>query len=606
MKNNRGNLFLAVFTLFLLGMNLGSAQAKPRRPNIILILTDDQGYGDLAAHGNPWIQTPHMDRLHAQSVRLTNYHTGTTCSPTRASLLTGQHFNRVGVWHTIMGRSLLRAGVPTLPDVLRRNGYRTGIFGKWHLGDNYPLRPQDRGFDEVLVHGGGGVGQTPDLWGNDYFDDTYLHNGRPRQFSGYCTDVWFTEALRFMEENKDRPFFCYLSTNAPHAPTHVPERYSDLYRQQPEVLNPEFYGMITNIDDNVGRLERRLQELGLAENTILIFTTDNGTSYGAGAQLDKSGFLAGKGFNAGMRGAKGSPYEGGHRTPFFLRFPAGGLAEGQEVDRLTSCMDVLPTLLELCGVKVGQKLALDGRSLVPLLRQPGAPWPARTLVVDTQREDFLEKWKQSAVMTDRWRLINGRELYDLPQDPGQARDEAASFPDTVQRLRQHYEAWWQDVSQRQHEYVRIHLGGKENPVTLTCHDLHPFSKEMPAWNQEMIRQASAATLGEWMVEVQKAGLYELTLRRWPAEARLANTAPAPPGEPVPGGTPYSPGRALPLAKASLQIGDQPPSATLTGSAADSTFRLRLPKGPTRLRAWFTDEAGEDIGAYYVYVQRVGR
>jgi len=206
-----------VCLIFLAAIHPGPAQAKPRQPNVILILTDDRGYGDPAAHGNPWLRTPNMERLHAGSVRLTDYHTGTTCSPTRAGLLTGQHFNRVGVGHTIMGRSLLREGVATLPEVLRRGGYRTGIFGKWRLGDNYPLRPQDRGFDEVLVHGGGGVGQTPDYWENDYFDDTYFHNGRPRKYSGYCTDVWFTEAA-VVEENKDRPLFCYLATNAPHVP----------------------------------------------------------------------------------------------------------------------------------------------------------------------------------------------------------------------------------------------------------------------------------------------------------------------------------------------------------------------------------------------------
>jgi arylsulfatase A-like enzyme len=186
---------------------------EKKRPNVVLVMTDDQGYGDLACHGNSIIKTPNLDALHAQSTRLTNFHVGPTCSPTRASLMTGRYCNRTGVWHTVMGRSLLRKDEVTMADVFRAGGYKTGIFGKWHLGDNYPFRPQDRGFDEVLIHKGGGIGNTQDYWGNDYFDDTYFRNGRPERFEGYCTDVWFTEAIKFIEANKDRPFFCYLPTN---------------------------------------------------------------------------------------------------------------------------------------------------------------------------------------------------------------------------------------------------------------------------------------------------------------------------------------------------------------------------------------------------------
>jgi arylsulfatase A-like enzyme len=262
-----------VFLLLLTGRGIEAREAiaQPlRRPNIILVLTDDQGYGDLACLGNPWLKTPHLDQLHAQSTRLTNYHTGTTCAPTRASLLTGQAHNRLGVWHTIGGRSLLPPAAQTLPEYLRQHGYRTGLFGKWHLGDNYPLRPQDQGFDEVLMHGGGGVGQTPDYWGNDYTDDTYLHNGQPQAFTGYCTDVWFAEATRFIEQNQTRPFFCYISPNAPHSPYRVPATYREPYAQNPDVPNPDFYGMIANLDENMGRLMQLLEKQGLADNTILV------------------------------------------------------------------------------------------------------------------------------------------------------------------------------------------------------------------------------------------------------------------------------------------------------------------------------------------------
>src|SRR5262245_5713972 len=214
----------------LLAATLAPADA-PRPPNVVVILTDDQGYGDLSCHGNTVLKTPNLDRLHGRSVRLTNFHVDPTCSPTRAALMTGRYSSRTGVWHTIMGRSILRRDEVTLAELFARAGYRTGIFGKWHLGDNFPYRPQDRGFHDCVVHGGGGVGQTPDFWGNRYFDDTYLENGRPRRFAGYCTDVFFDQALAFLDRHKARPFFLYLATNAPHAPYRVPERYRQVYRK---------------------------------------------------------------------------------------------------------------------------------------------------------------------------------------------------------------------------------------------------------------------------------------------------------------------------------------------------------------------------------------
>ena len=200
---------------------LSSPETSRRKPNVILVITDDQGYGDLACHGNPIIKTPNLDLLHSQSTRLTNFHVSPTCAPTRAALMTGRYCNRTGVWHTIMGRSLLRKDETKMVDSFSDNGYQTAIFGKWHLGDNYPFRPADRGFGEALVHGGGGVGQAPDYWDNDYFDDTYFHNGKPKKFKGYCTDIWFDAAINFIEKNKEKPFFCYLSTNAPHSPYNV-------------------------------------------------------------------------------------------------------------------------------------------------------------------------------------------------------------------------------------------------------------------------------------------------------------------------------------------------------------------------------------------------
>ncbi|MBC8877031.1 MAG: arylsulfatase, partial [Planctomycetes bacterium] len=405
---------------------LGEKRDAHRVPNVILVLTDDQGYGDLACHGNPMIRTPNLDRLHAESVRLTDFHVSPLCTPTRAGLLTGKDPVRLGAWGTTWGRSLPSADAVTLGDVFAASGYQTGCFGKWHLGDSYPYRPRDRGFREVLIHGGGGVGQTPDYWGNDYFDDTYFHNGTPEKFQGYCTDIWFDAAMRFIEANRSGPFFAYIPTNAPHGPFNVAEKYSKLYSDDPNVPNAAFYGMITNIDENMGRLVEKLDALGIAENTILFFMTDNGTA---------AGFRGGKGFNAGMRGAKGSLYEGGHRVPCFIRWPGGGLTGPRDVDRLAAHIDVLPTLVDLCGLKTPEGATFDGVSLAPLLLGQNDRLADREVFVQfRQSADPPEKWK-GAVMTERWRLVGGRELYDVDQDPGQNRNVAADHPEVVRRLR---------------------------------------------------------------------------------------------------------------------------------------------------------------------------
>ncbi|MDP7289067.1 MAG: arylsulfatase, partial [Phycisphaerae bacterium] len=442
-------------------ISIGKGAAKAR-PNVILVITDDQGYGDLACHGNKVIQTPNLDKLYTQSTRLTNYHVGPTCAPTRAALMTGRYCNRTGVWHTIMGRSIMRKDEVTIADVFRAGGYRTSFCGKWHLGDNYPYRPRYRGFDEVLSHGGGGVGQTPDYWGNDYFDDTYIHNGTPVKFKGYCTDIWFDAAMGFAEScaKVGKPFFTYLSTNAPHGPFNVAKKYSDMYEGKPNVPNAAFYGMITNIDENMGRLVKKLDDLGIADNTILIFTTDNGTA---------AGFRRGKGFNAGMRGTKGSQYDGGHRVPFFIRWPSGKIEAKKDISRLTAHIDVLPTLGQLCGLDMPKTNKLDGDSIAPLLTGDGKTWPDRTLVTDSQRLEDPVKWRKSAVMTDRWRLVNGRELYDMPKDPGQKTDVADANRDVVKKLRAVYDKWWISVSEKFGEFVPIVIGSdKENPTRLTA------------------------------------------------------------------------------------------------------------------------------------------
>lgn len=568
MLRARGTVWATAVLVLVAGLGWflpACSQTQTRRPNVVLVISDDQGYGDLGRHGNPIIQTPALDRLYEQSIRLTQFHVDPTCSPTRAALMTGRYSARTGVWHTIMGRSLLRRDEVTVANVFAVAGYKTGIFGKWHLGDNYPFRPQDRGFQDSLVHGGGGIGNTPDHWGNDYFDDTYLQNGRLKPFDGYCTDVFFDAALQFIEDNKDRPFFAYIPTNVPHSPYNVDDSYSKLYRDR-EVAGTlaDFYGMITNLDENVGKLMHRLEELGLEENTILIFMTDNGTARGD--------------FAAGMRGQKGSEYDGGHRVPFFLRWP-GGLRGGRDIGRLTAHIDVLPTLIELCDLEEPADPQVDGRSWGALLRGEEG-WPERVLFVQSHRIEHPTPWRKSAVMTDRYRLVNGSELYDIVEDPAQEHDLAAQRRPVVDDLRQSYESWYENVSRRFGEYCSIVLGSQhENPSRLTSHDWHG---EVVPWNHRMIREAPDAN-GFWAVEASRQGRYRFTLCQRPDEEDFPIEA----------------------AVARLKVGDFDQSKTIPAGAAEVSFEATLEEGRTQLQTWLSREGGQSRGAFFVYVTYLG-
>ena len=585
---------------FLFCLFAAAYASAAERPNVVLVITDDQGYGDLGCHGNPVLQTPNIDALYRQSVRLVDYHVAPTCSPTRAALQTGHWTDRTGVWHTIMGRSMLRSDEVTMGQVFQDAGYATGMFGKWHLGDNYPFRAEDRGYGEVMRHGGGGVGQTPDYWNNAYFDGAYYHNGVPEAVDGFCTDVWFDHAERFIAQQKQagKPFFAYIATNAPHGPMHAPESASAPYADQPLHLR-NFFGMIANIDQNVGRLRMFLDQQGLAENTIFIFTTDNGTAAGEAI------------FNAGMRGKKGSQYDGGHRVPFFVYWPAGNLVGGRDVKPITAHVDVLPTLIDLCQIDAPPSVQFDGRSLRPLLdsRTPATPadWPDRILVTDNQRVKDPIKWKQTAVMTSRWRLIDRDQLYDIDADPGQRTNLADEHPRVVARLTDFYDRWWAELEPSFHKDAAIYLGHPaENPARLTCHDW--ITTDLTPWNQSHIRNAMAGdeNTGYWNVEVVESGMYEFRLRRWPEEADAVIDAGLRPGHDVPGAKAYrtTPGKAVPLRRATLAIGPHTRAADVPAGAKEVVFRLELQAGPARLAARFHTDDGEEIGAYYAYVSKL--
>lgn len=575
----------------------GIANSETPSPNVVIVMTDDQGYGDLSCHGNPVLKTPNLDTLHAESVRLTDYHVSPTCSPTRSAFLTGHWTNRTGVWHTIMGRSMLRENEVTMGQIFKDAGYATGMFGKWHLGDNYPFRPEDRGYTEVLRHGGGGVGQTPDYWDNAYFDGSYWHNGTPTPVKGFCTDVFFDYAKRFMlaQKKADKPFLAYIATNAPHGPMHSPEEFSKPYDDVKSVGLRNFYGMIANIDHNVGMLRKFLDDHDLAENTILIFTTDNGSSSGS------------KVHNSGMRGAKGSEYDGGHRVPFFIRWPKGNLTGGRDVEPITAHVDVVPTLIDLCKIKPPKNVKFDGRSISPLLFDEEAKaWPDRILITDSQRVKDPIKWRKSSVMTNDWRLINGKELYAIKRDPGQKSNVASAHPDVVDRLTKFYDRWWADLLPSFKNDTAIYLGHPaDNPARLTSHDW--ITTGSTPWNQSHIRKAMNGdrNTGFWNVNVVEAGKYHVRLRRWPEESDTAIDASLPPGENVPGTKAYrtTPGKKIQPVKATLQVGKLKKEIAVNPGVEEVSIELSLPAGKTRMSATFETSVGEIFGAYYAYVEK---
>ena len=597
--------------LFTIMLGLLSVHAS-QQPNIVLVIADDQGYGDLGYTGNPVIQTPNIDELIKESVWLEDYHVGPSCSPTRCSLLTGHWTNRTGVWHTINGRSMLRENEVTLADYLANAGYETGIFGKWHLGDNYPYRPEDRGFTYTYYHGAGGIGQTPDLWNNDYFDDRYHHNGEVVQAEGYCTDVFFSEARKFVKQSVDahKPFFAYISTTAPHTPLSVPQEYMDRYVGKDGVSDKvaAFYGMISNIDENVGVFRNFLKDLGVDRDTIFIYTTDNGTATG-----DEF-------YNAQMRGKKCSEYEGGHRVPFALRWPEYGIDQHKTITELTHMVDIVPTLLQFCGVETDGSTSFDGVSLDGLMTDAaeaqGVDWQKRVVISDSQRVKDPVKWKQSATMSGKWRLINGKELYNVSKDPSQKVNVIKKHPKVAKRLKQFYEEWWAELEPTFSQTTEIYIGATECPeVILTAHDW--IQRKYPPWNQSQMRSAYDAKpgnkfVGHWAVKVVKSGQYKVSVSRWPFDSGLAITAGTPAMPVVPGfGANYSAtkGRGLPVKQAMLKIdGEQKGSQAVSEDTKVVSFTVELTEGSHQLAPYFVlggEKLNEsEVGAYFCKVEPV--
>ena len=562
-----------------------ASAAGPARPNVIVLLSDDQGYGDFSCHGNPVLKTPAFDRLHAESVRFTDFHSAPMCTPTRGQLLSGQDALHNGATSVTAGRAVLRRGLPTMGDIFGANGYATGVFGKWHVGDNYPYRPMDRGFQEAKYFFGWGLSSAPEF-DNDYFDGRYRDRGVPKRFPGYCTDFWFGEAMKWMGERQSRrePFLCYLPTNTPHGPAWVADKYSAPYRKPG--LPAAFFGMIANLDENVARLEAFLRTTGLRENTILVFMTDNGGTAGVPV------------YNAGMRARKTQIYDGGHRVPCFVRWPAGGLRPPGDIDTPAQMQDVLPTLIDLCGLKDRRNAQFDGTSLAGLLKGGRTALADRMLVV--QYGQILKKW-DSCVIWGKWRLVSGGELFDIHADPGQKDDVASKRNDVVKKMRDHYEAWWGRVEPGLREFQPISIGSeRENPVALSSSDWQDIYCDNV---NSVLKGEGGRQGGQWRVLVERDGVYEISLRRWPAERDLPLTAPCPEKKMTAGL--LAAGAAMPIAGAKITIAGQALSSKTAAGDKAVVFRVKLKRGTkTDFHAWFQDAAGNDVcGAYYAYVRR---
>ena len=495
------------------GFSFASIAQKNIHPNVILIITDDQGYGDLGISGNSLVKTPVIDRFAKQSLRFNDFHVSPVCAPTRSSLMTGRYSLRTGIRDTYNGGATMASSEITIAEILKQAGYRTGLFGKWHLGDNFPSRPMDQGFDESLMHLSGGMGQVGDVTtyfqkDSSYFNPVLWKNGQKESFKGYCSDIFAANAIQFIEKNKSNPFFCYLSFNAPHTPLQVPEYYDQMYKNvdpsiEFERKNPmhlkmtekdkedarKVYGMVSNIDDNIGKLLKKIADLGIEENTIIIFMTDNGPQ-----QLR---------YTAGMRDKKGSVYNGGTRVPFFLKYPALS-KESKVIETMSAHFDVLPTLSELCHVDLPKDRKIDGKSLVPLIKGKKVDWSDRSLFSYWTRK-YPELYNSMAIQKAEYKLVGQTnynasiedfELYHLKNDPEELHNIVKENKAIALKLKAELDLIYQDLIRSKNliNPPKIIVGSKkENPLTLNRNDA---DGSRGLWDQEAI-------FGKWNVNILK-------------------------------------------------------------------------------------------------------
>ena len=561
------------------------ADAQPssstQKPNVIIILTDDQGYGDVQSHGNPVIKTPAMDTLRSESVRFTDFHVAPMCTPTRGQLMTGLDAMRNGATAVCQGRSMMRNDLKIMPQYFADAGYATGLFGKWHLGDTYPHRPRFRGFQEVVSFRAWGITSLADYWMNGYFDPVLMHNSVDKTYAGYCTDIFFNEAMTWMARCKQdkKPFFAYIPTNTPHVPEIVAGHYAAPYRTRHngKPVPANFFGMIANIDENLGKLEAFLKRQGLRDNTILIYMADNGTQNGAAQRL----------FNAGMRDRKTSVYEGGHRVPCFVRWIDGKLQHGKDIADLTQIQDLLPTLADFCGLDLGDA-TLDGTSLAGILKGTQKKLDDRMCVVQYMVDG--RKWRPAVVLWNTWRLVNGKALFNIKDDPGQRTNLFDKHPDIVKKMSDHYDRWHETVAPLYAKKRFITIGSPQsNPAILYASDWQG------AYCDNRGGLIGAKGNGYWDIIVDRDGAYDIELRRWPKESGKRFV------EFFSGTVKHG---ARPIAKARLKIADFDKTVDTKADDSCATFSVNLKAGKTTLFTELQNKDGTPLcGAMYVTVTR---
>lgn len=492
--------FLAFLSLFLFiscTSTKNSDQEPTKRPNILLIMTDDQGWGDLGIHGNDSISTPNLDQFAREAVSFDRFYVSPVCAPTRASLLTGRYHLRTGTSWVTHRKEVMRSGEVTISEYLKKAGYRTGIFGKWHNGEQYPNDPKGQGFDDFL-------GFKAGHW-NNYFDPVLYHNDTLGKHEGFISDIFTNAAINWMGQKSEEPFFCYIPYNAPHGPFQVPDKYFDKYKKAGlNDKNAAVYGMVENIDDNVGRLLSFLKDQQLADNTIVLFLTDNGPN--------------GKRFNGGMRGTKASNHEGGMRVPLFIKW-GDHLSPGKVIKPLAAHIDLLPTLLDLSNIDYKPVLPLDGRSLKPLLLEETVDWPARQLYhIQT---DGKKSILHSAVRSEQHRFVINRDssmqLFDMQADPGQKQNIIDDHPDLAKKYLADLEEWFADVTSADITAPPIPVGQLAfGHVSLPAHEAQlngqlRFQGKMGWANDYIIDWNSVQDSLKWPIEVAQKGQYEVRM-----------------------------------------------------------------------------------------------
>ena len=584
-------------SLLLSPVFMSTCGRKKKRPNVIIVLTDDQGYGDFSCHGHPYLKTPNMDALRGDSVRLTDFHVMPSCAPTRSSLLTGVNAMHNGAHDPTGQQVLLDTRYKTMADAFLSGGYSTALYGKWHLGGNFQrYRPHERGFQDAVNFLRGGHGSHPNYWNSDSMDDFYYHNGELKQFEGNATDLWFRLGRDFASKckNENKPFFLYLPLNAPHVPWLVPAKYREPYLNRGlDKRHINFYAMISHVDEQLGDFVQFLKRERMWDDTIFIFFTDNGTA------------LRHQEYNAGLRGKKGQTYEGGHRVPCFISYPGGGFGEPRDIDELTHCLDLLPTLIDLCQLETGEMQELEGVSLKRLLRGQIQQGLDRILV--SQSTFVLPKKYDAAVMWKKWRLINGVELYNLEIDLAQEHDIAAQHPGIVAKLRDHYEKFWE----------KVQVGGDPPPyfigeeeVKLTAYDWMEEGQGQ-VYNWPHLRRGERKN-GRYLLLFERDGRYRISLRRWPREADVAIRDGVPEfatfdpfGEPEDDSmAPYVEGAALDIRTARIKINDQAIQTDVKDNDKEVVFETRINKGKSYFQTWFIDAEKNEFGAYYIYIKKL--